>query len=202
MALDCPDAWSKYMSKLGCACFVCRNRMVFVKMLLLICFFKHSNSIQKNSLSNNQQQMYPNLSPFPTNYFKETVKHFVNNRPIIGVVAMKMKGGKTLTEYPALRGQDYFGASFVKWMESIGGRVVPIPEVCSALWTFRRLNLLFILKLSLSSDKFSKIQVTPSIFYWVLKVNYFSNKTFLFAVIFLMWSVNFSDICYLARLFE
>ena len=103
----------------------------FTIALCILSYSKYTNGIKNNS--SKIEESYPNLSPYPTNYFTETVKHFINNRPIIGVVAMRMKGGKTLSEYPALIGQDYFGASFVKWVESVGGRVVPIPEVISLL---------------------------------------------------------------------
>eukprot|EP00111_Clytia_hemisphaerica_P007446 TCONS_00021640-protein len=116
--------------------------MIFYKTLIfLTCVLRNSNSQERNSTVNkNHQHLFPNLSPYPTNYFTETVNHFVNNRPIIGIVAMKMKGGKTVTEYPALKGQDYFGASFVKWVESVGGRVVPIPEDIGKFSLLKLLN--------------------------------------------------------------
>ena len=66
---------------------------------------------------------------YPTNYFTETVGKFVNHRPTIGIVSMPLDGNKILTEYPQARDKEYFGASFVKLVESAGGRAVPITEV-------------------------------------------------------------------------
>ena len=42
---------------------------------------------------------------------------------------MPLDGNKILTEYPQARDKEYFGASFVKLVESAGGRAVPITEV-------------------------------------------------------------------------
>ena len=57
------------------------------------------------------------------------VPKFVNNRPLIGVAAMEVMGIKLLAEVEGSRGKDYFGASFVKLIESAGGRAVPVLEV-------------------------------------------------------------------------
>lgn len=67
-------------------------------------------------------------SPYPTNLFKDMVPKFVNNRPMIGVAAMEIMGIKLLSEVEGTRGKDYFGASFVKMIESAGGRAVPVLE--------------------------------------------------------------------------
>ena len=72
---------------------------------------------------------YPNISPYPTNFFTETFKKFKNDRPIIGILAMALDGDKILVASPEAREKNYFGASFVKFVESAGGRAVPIIEV-------------------------------------------------------------------------
>jgi len=82
-----------------------------------------------SSLHPSQKTFYPNLTPYPTNFFTETYKKFVNNRPLIGIVSMPMDGDKILYEYPISRGKEYFGASFVKLVEVAGGRAVPVTEV-------------------------------------------------------------------------
>ena len=76
-----------------------------------------------------EKASYPNVSPYPTNFFTETYKKFVNDRPLIGIVSMPMDGDKILYEYPNSWDKEYFGASFVKLIESVGGRAVPVTEV-------------------------------------------------------------------------
>lgn len=70
------------------------------------------------------------ISVYPTNYFTETVRKCVNHRPTIGIVPMPLDGNKILAENPQVQNKEYFGASFVKLVESAGGRAVPITEVC------------------------------------------------------------------------
>jgi len=67
-------------------------------------------------------------NPYPTNYFDELVPKFVNNRPMIGIAAMETMGQKMLIEVPWSENKDYFAASFVKLVESAGGRAVPVLE--------------------------------------------------------------------------
>ena len=76
-------------------------------------------------------QEYGPIGSHPTNFFKELVPKFVNNRPTIGIVAMESHGPKIIKEAPFSDQRDYFGASFVKLVESAGGRAVPIKEVVS-----------------------------------------------------------------------
>ena len=73
---------------------------------------------------------YSDLSPYPTNFFNETFKKLVNQRPIIGVIAIRSIGTNQNNEYPMLLGKDFFGSEYVKFVESTGARVIPIPEVC------------------------------------------------------------------------
>lgn len=49
----------------------------------------------------------------------------VNNRPIIGILSMP-------TSYPGYENKSYFPASYVKWLESAGARVVPLLYTSSA----------------------------------------------------------------------
>ena len=69
------------------------------------------------------------ISVYPTSYFTETVKNCVNHRPTIGIVPMFLDGNKILVENPQVQDKEYFGASFIKLVESAGGRAVPITEV-------------------------------------------------------------------------
>ena len=69
------------------------------------------------------------FTPYPTNFWAEHVPKFVNNRPTIGIVAMEVLGQKMLVNVPWSWDKDYFGSSFVKLVESAGGRAVPIKEV-------------------------------------------------------------------------
>ena len=73
---------------------------------------------------------FSDLSPYPTNFFNETYKKFKTQRPIIGIVALRERGPHIIDEYPMLDGKDYFGSEYVKFVESAGARVLPIPEVC------------------------------------------------------------------------
>jgi len=81
-------------------------------------------------------------SPYPTNFFDDMVPKFVNNRPLIGVAAMEVMGIKLLAEVEGSRGKDYFGASFVKLIESAGGRAVPVLEDITTPDLLRLLNKL------------------------------------------------------------
>lgn len=49
----------------------------------------------------------------------------VNTRPIIGILSMP-------TDYPGYENKSYFPASYVKWLESAGARVVPLLYTSSA----------------------------------------------------------------------
>ena len=69
------------------------------------------------------------MNSFPTNYFTETFRKFVNNFPIIGIAAMPMDGEKLINENPAAEKKEYFGSSFEKLIEVSGGRAVPVTEV-------------------------------------------------------------------------
>lgn len=51
---------------------------------------------------------------------KENASGCLNERPIIGVLTQKCKGRR------ARFGDQYFAASYVKWLESAGARVVPV----------------------------------------------------------------------------
>eukprot|EP00794_Sanderia_malayensis_P000530 gene530-1183_t len=50
----------------------------------------------------------------------------ITSRPIIGMLAMKITDEILLKRKPDLRGRSYIGASYVKFIQSAGGRVVPI----------------------------------------------------------------------------
>ena len=50
------------------------------------------------------------------------------DRPIIGMLAMKITDKVILEEKPELEGKSYIGASYVKFVQSAGGRVVPIVD--------------------------------------------------------------------------
>ena len=52
----------------------------------------------------------------------------LNDRPIIGMLAMKITDKVILAEKPELQGKSYIGASYVKFIQSAGGRVVPIVD--------------------------------------------------------------------------
>lgn len=75
------------------------------------------------------KEYFGEISAFPTNFFRETVFKFKNDRPTIGIVAMEMDGVKFVVDAPHSLFKDYFGSSFVKLVESAGGRAVPIKEV-------------------------------------------------------------------------
>ena len=83
-----------------------------------------------------EPNLYSDLSPYPTNFFNETYKKFKTQRPIIGIVAIRQKGKVITGEYPMLAGKDYFGSEYVKFVESAGSRVMPIPEVRRRLFFF------------------------------------------------------------------
>ena len=91
---------------------------VFIPSILLLWLPLSSNCLEEI------------ISVYPTNYFTETVKKCVNHRPTIGIVPMPLRGQKILVEYPQAERKEYFGASFVKLVESAGGRAVPLTEVC------------------------------------------------------------------------
>ena len=52
----------------------------------------------------------------------------LTDRPIIGMLAMKITDQVILKEKPELEGKSYIGASYVKFVQSAGGRVVPIVD--------------------------------------------------------------------------
>lgn len=52
----------------------------------------------------------------------------LTDRPIIGMLAMKITDKVILKEKPELEGKSYIGASYVKFVQSAGGRVVPIVD--------------------------------------------------------------------------
>jgi len=52
----------------------------------------------------------------------------LTDRPIIGMLAMKITDKVILDEKPELVGKSYVGASYVKFVQSAGGRVVPIVD--------------------------------------------------------------------------
>ena len=52
----------------------------------------------------------------------------LTDRPIIGMLAMKITDKVILEEKPDLIGKSYIGASYVKFVQSAGGRVVPIVD--------------------------------------------------------------------------
>jgi len=89
---------------------------------------KNADSAKRRSGNKSKDNGYPTLSSFPTNYFTETYKKFVNLRPVIGIVPMPLDGDKILSEYPVSWSKEYFGASFVKLIEMTGGRAVSISE--------------------------------------------------------------------------
>lgn len=52
----------------------------------------------------------------------------LTDRPVIGMLAMKITDKVLLKEKPELIGKSYIGASYVKFVQSAGGRVVPIVD--------------------------------------------------------------------------
>lgn len=66
------------------------------------------------------------FAPYPTDFFK---REFNNNRPIIGVLTTGLDGAKNpLKPVSYLVNKAYVGASYVKFIEQAGARVVPIVE--------------------------------------------------------------------------
>ena len=64
----------------------------------------------------------------------------LTDRPIIGMLAMKITDEVILKEKPDLEGKSYFGASYVKLVQSAGGRVVPIVDDPR---TYKKLDTMF-----------------------------------------------------------
>ncbi|XP_066919217.1 gamma-glutamyl hydrolase A-like [Clytia hemisphaerica] len=87
-----------------------------------------SEDLKRKKRESKKSNGYPNLSSFPTNFFTETYKKFVNNRPIIGIIPMPMDGDKLLVENPTAYLKEYFGGSFVKLIEMGGGKAIPLTE--------------------------------------------------------------------------
>ena len=52
----------------------------------------------------------------------------LTDRPIIGMLAMKITDEVLLHAKPELKGKSYIGASYMKFVQSAGGRVVPIVD--------------------------------------------------------------------------
>lgn len=98
---------------------VCRG-----KELLIAIVFSMMSSIRCEY----GESPFGTIGSFPTNFFNEIIPKFVNDRPTIGIVAMESHGDKIIKESPHADKKDYFGASFVKLVESAGGRAVPIKE--------------------------------------------------------------------------
>jgi len=84
--------------------------------------------LKRKKRRNIKEDEFATLSTYPTNFFTETLKRFINVRPIIGIVPMPLDGDKILSENPSARSKEYFGSSFVKLIEMAGGRAIPLKE--------------------------------------------------------------------------
>ena len=64
----------------------------------------------------------------------------LNDRPIIGILAMKITDKTIFKYFKWTKGKSYIGASYVKWLQSAGARIVPIRDNIS------RKNLTYLFK--------------------------------------------------------
>lgn len=69
------------------------------------------------------------IGAYPTNFFRDIVPRFVNDRPTIGILSIGLDGDDSLKQEPYLRDKSYYGASYVKFVEAAGARAVTIKEV-------------------------------------------------------------------------
>ena len=95
---------------------------------LVLCKGSRKSKLRKRSTIKN----YGPTGVYPTNFFLDTVPKFVNTRPVIGVLTLGLDSPRNvLREIPYAKKKAYLGSSYVKFLESAGAQVVPIPEVGS-----------------------------------------------------------------------
>jgi len=102
--------------------------MKILGLILLVCIIQQYDFKKSKKQSEPKLDVEDFISPYPTNFWTEHAPKFVNNRPLIGVVAMEVLGQKMLVNVPWSWDKDYFGSSFVKLVEGAGARAVPIKE--------------------------------------------------------------------------
>ena len=87
-----------------------------------ICFLAFSLIILNLAVSKRDQFL-----TYPTN-IEEMKKLLKMDRPTIGVLSLFVAGRQILEEVPQAENCSYIAASFVRFVETAGGRVVPIKE--------------------------------------------------------------------------